>query len=186
MDFIILVGILLFIGLVMILFFLHKHKYDIDEDVDDIYDTNSTGEAIYNTSPVNWEKINYKNPIVENKINNDLYKNIVIIESNLIIKKQLNDILSDGEFNLYFFDNGNDFLESNIKIVPNMIIASDDLKIINGIKLFNILNKEEKYKETKFVILTINNKFYLGTLDGMILKPLDKELVKISIKNLIK
>ena len=152
-------------------------------------DSDAEPETLYNEAPIIWLKLPYKKARMPDiiHINNDsiIYKNIVIVEHSFAFQKILSEYLGD-KFNLFFFDDGQDWIEhvksanSNL-IHPDLFILSDHCNIISGIQLFRIHKRHNpSYFAIPHIITSTNLSFYVDDDYYFVGKPFDKEyLLKI-------
>ena len=191
--------ILVLLLIVMLLYFFisDEKKRNILSDnkngaSDDQGDSDVEPETLYNEAPIHWLKLPYKRVMMPNIIhpNDDsvIYKNIVIVEHSFAFQKILSDYLGN-EFNLFFFDDGQDWIEhvkssSNDLIHPDLFILSDHCNIISGIQLFRIHKRHNpSYLAIPHIITSTNLSFYVDDDYYFVGKPFDKEyLLKIVYK----
>lgn len=190
--------ILVLLLIVMLLYFFisdEKKRNILSENNNGSLDEQSDGdsdaepETLYNEAPIHWLKLPYKRSMMPNIIhpNDDsvIYKNIVIVEHSFAFQKILSDYLGD-EFNLFFFDDGQDWIEhvkssNNNLIHPDLFILSDHCNIISGIQLFRIHKRHNpSYLAIPHIITSTNLSFYVDDDYYFVGKPFDKEyLLKI-------
>ena len=186
--------ILVLLLIVMLLYFFisdeKKRKlFDNNSSFDNQNDSDDEPETLYNEAPIIWLKLPYKKARMPDiiHINNDsiIYKNIVIVEHSFAFQKILSEYLGD-KFNLFFFDDGQDWIEhvksadSNL-IHPDLFILSDHCNIISGIQLFRIHKRHNpSYFAIPHIITSTNLSFYVDDDYYFVGKPFDKEyLLKI-------
>ena len=188
--------ILVLLLIVMLLYFFisdEKKRNMLSENnngsLDEQSDSEAEPETLYNEAPIHWLKLPYKRAMMPNIIhpNDDsvIYKNIVIVEHSFAFQKILSDYLGD-EFNLFFFDDGQDWIEhvkssNNNLIHPDLFILSDHCNIISGIQLFRIHKRHnQSYLAIPHIITSTNLSFYVDDDYYFVGKPFDKEyLLKI-------
>ena len=194
--------ILVLLLIVMLLYFFIS-----DEKKRKLFDNNSSfdnqgdgdgdaePETLYNEAPIIWLKLPYKKERMPDiiHINNDsiIYKNIVIVEHSFAFQKILSEYLGD-KFNLFFFDDGQDWIEhvksanSNL-IHPDLFILSDHCNIISGIQLFRIHKRHNpSYLAIPHIITSTNLSFYVDDDYYFVSKPFDKEYLLKIINKAIK
>ena len=192
--------ILVLLLIVMLLYFFisdeKKRKlFDNNSSFDNQGDTEHEPETLYNEAPIIWLKLPYKKARMPDiiHINNDsiIYKNIVIVEHSFAFQKILSEYLGD-KFNLFFFDDGQDWIEhvksadSNL-IHPDLFILSDHCNIISGIQLFRIHKRHNpSYLAIPHIITSTNLSFYVDDDYYFVSKPFDKEYLLKIINKAIK
>lgn len=188
----------LIITLLSIFIFLYQNylmkKDDDDGLVGDEFD------EIENESPINYILSDYKINYMDNHYIGSKFKTIFIIDNNPIYQRIYFDILNE-KFNILFFLDGEDFLKYCYQYHPNvyevplpdLIIASDTIPIINGVQLFNIIHKNniknlfaiDKLKQTPYFITSIDKEFFNENFNLIVKKPIDEDFLIKNIKKYI-
>lgn len=147
-------------------------------------------DTVYNESPVQWKNSNYKKLTLSYQTNKrqDL-KTIIIIEPNPVFQQIFKTLLSE-HYNLYFYEDGNDFVNAFKEYRFNntfidLFIASEDCNHINGLTLYHINQGTDIFKNTGFILTTTNNNHYAQGNYFILIKPFDKDFFLKLVQNAI-
>lgn len=166
-------------------FLTNKNNHDEDKIP---YET-EIEETIYNESPIQWLRLDYNKVVLPHYIHNENGKNIVIIEPSLVFQRIYFDLLKD-KYNLYFFDDGQTFVDAyknkQFTIIPNLFILSNHCNIVNGVHLYRLHQKHKiEFKDVPHIITSTNKMFHVDGDYLFIGKPFDNEFMLKQIEKVL-
>lgn len=166
-------------------FFTNKNNHDEDKIS---YET-EIEETIYNESPIQWLRLDYNKVVLPHYIQNENGKNIVIIEPSLVFQRIYFDLLKD-KYNLYFFDDGQTFVDAyknkQFTLIPNLFILSNHCNIVNGVHLYRLHQKHKiEFKDVPHIITSTNKMFHVDGDYLFIGKPFDNEFMLKQIEKVL-
>ena len=142
-------------------FFANKNNHDEDKIP---YET-EIEETIYNESPIQWLRLDYNKVVLPHYLLKDKY-------------------------NLYFFDDGQTFVDAyknkQFTIIPNLFILSNHCNIVNGVHLYRLHQKHKiEFKDVPHIITSTNKMFHVDGDYLFIGKPFDNEFMLKQIEKVL-
>ncbi|OHD05270.1 MAG: hypothetical protein A2Z98_15510 [Spirochaetes bacterium GWB1_27_13] len=127
----------------------------------------------------------------EKKISSDK-SNILLVEDNLYMLKELQMILMD-KYNIYLAVNGKEAVERLLYIPePDLIISDIMMDIMDGYEFYDVLSKNDKFVGTPFIFLSAMDCSYnkikglsMGAVD-YITKPFSFDELQLKIESILK
>lgn len=160
-----------------------KLKGDIS--IESNYNIGTTVKFFVNYYEGENKEKDYSHEIIENKDVNHLLKKVLVIEDDKESRYLYGKYLERHNYSVIYAEDGEEGLNLINSEEPDLVILDINLPKLNGLKVIEILKKENKHMNIPIIIISVedlNNEYLLYGLSDFISKPVTEERLISSIQ----